>query len=735
MNSGEEEESYVAAGGTADREDPGDPGVADGAPRLVGRWLPAVLGCVLALVLLAAFPPWPDALIDDLGSTPWWVAAPVLGAGLVLLVGAGTRRSAVWALLPLAAASVLGTVAFLTASDSGGDVRPAAPLAAALVCGLALVLCLPLVRRRRPWIGHARSPELLRLRVRTLTVCALAGALVGGLLGAGAGLGAERIREATAAEDEEEPLVNATSEPLAAGKKPFTSTMEVGGFRIPGAEEIEVGRVAWQKSLSGPAELSVCPERREPSAYEDVNDLPPDWPVQSTLVTVERAGGDDVVIGLDAADGSERWRYTVHAEGDVRLGQVGVGERCDVLVVVDPDVIVSLDSVTGRVQGMSELEQPGDSLVPRETWRSGYAWPWRLIPAAAPAPDSPSPSPSTGPDEDSGRDGFRPEKEGQRLLALGSSHSRYLWAAALDEVAFLSGQYGLAAVHRSDASLAGHSTQSDALHAGACRYLVDYSPKKWGPYLLQSGCSQPTVFELAQPALLPDGGAPLPLTHRALPSLGCAGRAEEQYQQPEFSALWNGFSDAWIVGECRREGTKDKGKAPVQQLIQLRMRGTMPVKPPEPAVTLPAGAGMMLPNEGAPWGDDFFYLENGELRALFYERVDDPEGKAVRYAAPDGEPLSAVAFLDTEGHDAANGLAVTERGTVVTFTHEKQEKAGSSRYAAKHTGRTTLARGTCAGTRDLLVDTVGERVLVLCRSAKGTEVTTLTAGPGYEPAS
>ncbi|MEW2065534.1 hypothetical protein [Streptomyces sp. NPDC007346] len=705
-----------------------------GAPLLAGRWLPAVLGCVLALILLAAFPPWPDTLVDDLGSTPWWVTVPVLGAGLVLLVGAGTRRSAAWALLPLAAASLLGALAFLTASGpasgSGGDVRPAAPLAAALVCGLAVLFCLPLVRRRRPWIGHAHAPELLRRRVRTLTVCALAGALVGGLLGAGAGLGAERIRDvaaaAAAAEEEEEPLFNATSEPLAEGKKPFTTDMEVNAFGMPRMEEIEVGKVAWQKSLSGPAELSVCPERREASAYENVNDLPPDWPVQSTLVTVEKVAGGDAVIGLDAADGSERWRYTVHAEGDVRLGQVGVGERCDVLVVVDPDVVVSLDSVTGRVQGTREFTWPG-AIRDREKWRSTHAWtPWRLIPASAPF------SPSTGSGEGPGGTGSRPEAEGQLLLALGSSNSNYLWAGGLDEVAYLSGQNGLAAVYRRDASLAGLSEQPEGLYPGACQYLVDYSPRKWGPYLLQSGCTQPTVFELAQPARLPDGGAPLPLTHRALPSLGCAGRAHDRYQLPVFSALWNGYSDAWIVGECRTEGKQDKGKAPVQQLIRLDMGGTMPVEPPEPAVTLPAGAGAMFPHEKAPWGQDWFYLEDGELRALFYERKDDPEGKAVRYAAPDGEPLSAVAFLDAQKQYTENGLAVTEQGTVVTFTHER---ISSGLYAAKHTGRTTVARGACAGTRDLLVDAVRESVLMLCRSAGGTEVTLLTAGPGYEPAS
>ncbi|MGC9536923.1 hypothetical protein [Streptomyces sp. UG1] len=54
-----------------------------------------------------------------------------------------------------------------------------------------------------------------------------------------------------------------------------------------------------------------------------------------------------------------------------------------------------------------------------------------------------------------------------------------------------------------------------------------------------------------------------------------------------------------------------------------------------------------------------------------------------------------------------------------------------------HTSRTDLDRGTCDGTRDLLVDRVAvhESLLVLGRTDEGNEVTALTAGSGSKPAS
>jgi hypothetical protein len=673
------------------------------------------------LLLLAAFPPWPDALIEDLGGTPWWVAAPVLGAGLLLLLGLGTRRSAAWALIPLASAAGLGVLAFFTASGSGDHVRPAAPLAAALTCGTAVVLCLPLVRRRHPWLGHARSSELLRRRARLLTVFALAGAIVGGLLGAGAGLGAERIREATA--EEEEPLVNATSEPLPAGAEPFTTELDVGTFAFPAPETIEVGKVAWQQNLPGPAELSVCPDKELAREQRDTNGIP-DWPIQSTLVTVEEVADGDAVIGLDAADGSERWRYTVHAELDIRLGQVGVSERCDVLVVVDPDVIVSLDSVTGEVQGMTRLGSFDRSVTSRREWRSASYAPWRLIPATGP----------TAAETAEAAKDPQPEGAAQRLLALGSSQSRYLWAGALDEVAYLSGDPGLAAVYRSDAAFAGYSARSEWLSPWECDYLVDYSPKKWEPYLLQYGCTEPTMFQLDQPARLPEGGSLAPLTYSALPSLGCAGEPHEEYGLPAFGALWNGFSDAWIVGECQQSRSpQDDGQAPGRQLIRLPVDGASFRQQAESGIALPAGAEILFPHEEALWdSQEVLSLEDGELRPLFYFTEDDPEGEGVRYAAPDGEALVAVAFLGTNSDHIDRALAVTEPGTVVTFEYERSREGDST---VTHTGLTALARGACDGTRDLLVDPVNESVLLLCRTDEGTEVTALTAGSGYQPAS
>ncbi|MBW1596302.1 hypothetical protein [Streptomyces sp. JJ38] len=703
----------------------GSSDAAGDAPRPAGWWSPAALGCALALLLVAAFPPWPDSLVEDVGGTPWWVAAPALGAGLLLTLGVGTRRSAAWALLPLASASGLGTLAFFTASGSGDDARPAAPLAAALACGLAMVFCLPLVRRRRPWLGHARAPEPLRRRARALTVFALVGALVGGLLGAAAGLGAGGIREATA--EEEEPPFSATSEPLSADVERFTAKLDVGSYAFPAPDAIEVGKVAWQESLPGPAELSVCPDRelaRELARKEKAAGEIPDWPVQSTLVTVQEVPGGDAVIGLDAADGSERWRYTVHAEGDLRLGQVGVSERCDVLVVVDPDVVVSLDSVTGEVQGMTTLPT-GDRHVPRREWRSTSYMPWRLIPATGPTASDVAEAPRR-----------LPGREAPRLLSLGSSHSRVLWAGALNEVAYLSGQTGLAAVYRSDAGLAGRSARSPRLLPSECDYLVDYSPRQRWPYLLQYGCTEPRVFQLEQPSQLPEGGSPLPLVHRAVPSLGCEGAPHEEYELPIFSALWN-ENDAWLVGECRKDTGRPEGeenkRAPGRQLIKLVVNGSGTGQPADPGIALPAGAEVLFPHN-ALWGPDVLYLEDGELRAMFGRSKSDPDGERLRYAAPDGEALADVAFLRT-GARTERAIGVTAPGTVVTFEYEQSAtREYTYTHTVTHTGRTDLARGACDGTRDLLVDPVHESVLLLCRTDTGTEVTALAAGSGYQPA-
>ncbi|MER7174577.1 hypothetical protein ABT367_24480, partial [Streptomyces mesophilus] len=210
--------------------------------------------------------------------------------------------------------------------------RDPAPLAAALCCAAAALLCVPLIRRTRPWL--ALRDRALRRRVRLLGALLLVGACLGGLFGSGALLYAYELRTEYGPEP---PHTESVTVP--------DDKRDVGAAEDR-ADLPETLRATWFREFGGPVGLSLCGNGEQGEAGR----------IRGTLVALESARPGTAVVGLDAATGAVRWRFIVRdPEG---VGQVAVSEGCAVMVI-HGRWLTAIDSYDGSVRGRSALPELG----------------------------------------------------------------------------------------------------------------------------------------------------------------------------------------------------------------------------------------------------------------------------------------------------------------------------------------------------------------------------------------
>ncbi|WP_199549155.1 hypothetical protein [Streptomyces sp. N35] len=400
------------------RDPPSGPTPPTPGPRTPGPLTPlpfaALLGAVVALSCLAVFLPVPDGWSGDFGSAHWMTRVFAAATVAALAAGLGSRDGSVAAGLTATLGAVFGLGEYLSDEPSG---RAPAPLAACLCCTAAALLCVPLIRRTRPWLTV--RDRALRRRVRRLGALLLVGACLGGLFGSGALLFAYDLRT------EYGP------------KPPRTESATVpDGERDAGAADDRAElpkalKAAWHREFRSPVGLSVCGngKREEGERF------------RGTLVALEPARPGAAVVGLDAATGGERWRFTVRdPEG---VAQVAVSEGCAVMVI-HGRWLTAIDSYDGSVRGRSAL--PGLGLFERLPDR------WRFLTAAAYGDDPPPVVP-----------------------------------VPRAELAYVSSQEsGVLAVDRTDASIVGRARSRGAY----CRYLVDHSSPHDEGSLLIANCAE-----------------------------------------------------------------------------------------------------------------------------------------------------------------------------------------------------------------------------------------------------
>ncbi|MFE9649830.1 hypothetical protein ACFYO0_38120 [Streptomyces sp. NPDC006365] len=334
----------------------------DGSVPRPARLLHALaLGCAVVLAWYAAFP-LTDGLsaaqADDFGSAHWFPRALAAGAAVVLVLSMGRRAGALAAGGLAASAGLIGLVAYLTWErperarilPPSLELRPAAPLALALMCAAVVLLCVPLGLRRRPWFGIADAAAgragTVRRRIRQVMATLIAGCLLGGLLSGAGSLGAA--------------LVRGDRETLTLPRQKVDAVPEErwydGAINTYSPTEWPKGvpsQRAWERAFDSPVALSTCERKGEHKAgrWDEYN--------RGTVVGID----DDLdpdgpsVVGADARTGEQRWRYTVPKTRYATINQVGVGEGCAVLVLVGNSV-TTLDAFDGSVRGRLLLSSP-----------------------------------------------------------------------------------------------------------------------------------------------------------------------------------------------------------------------------------------------------------------------------------------------------------------------------------------------------------------------------------------
>ncbi|UED86786.1 hypothetical protein [Streptomyces profundus] len=676
--------------------------------RPAGRWWwgPALFGGALAALALAALSPWADAPFDELGSAPWWVAATALLAWLTLLGGLGARRG-----LRLA-----GTLAALTAALAvigylGGTVEadppelfasatePGRPVAALLAASAALVaaaLCFLLSRRRVSWLPPAGTGDA-RARARRLTAATLAGVLLAGLAGVGGGYGAQSFQRGGEADSR----VDATSQPVPPGERDTGVEVSYGEHheRVPHFEPTEV---LWQETLPGAAALTTCLLDQPP--YED-GEVPlehDDDPltVASTLVSVEAGDGEDAVIGYDTADGTERWRYTVRYEGaredpelpayPGRIGQVGVSDFCTVHVVADATTLVTLDGGSGEVLRETALPEPGHRF-------ENPARSWMFLTGTHPYEG-----------DDGGGFDWRP------VVPLGQ-----VWEFYLEQPNYL------LEVRQRDGTVLSAEGLEDA---GSCFRMIapdlsPFSPRvARSPYLVTNGCVTPRYTKV--PPLpqyqgdVTEAEAPhrsAPLTFDQVTALGCpyapylseAGAIDrslvlvghwcrEDFDGPVL--LFDDSSDTVLVAELPAD-------------TELPLRPTATLVGEHPVAWLSGGSLYALTDV---WGETV--LADGPRRfveSAYREIHGGPEPLEAAFVG--GAPAAA-------GHESLLVYGVTASGTVLALAQEADDEGEFAPELSPY-AELPEAAGSCAGSREIVLDRAGLKLLTWCETPEGTVVT------------
>ncbi|NJQ06354.1 hypothetical protein [Streptomyces lonarensis] len=686
--------------------EPGGRGRVAGALDAVGSapwWArTGALAAVAVLLVLTALPPWSGPLVGPGEGITGWAAVTALVAAGLLVGGLGLPSALRGAAAAATLTAVLASVAYLRTPEAVDAPsllsaiaypaeRPAAALALALVATAAAAVCLALAARPGAWLPREGGR---RVRGRRLLAVGTAAALLGGLLGAGALAGVDRAQRAVAGGS----YYDAVSDPLDPWLR-YGYEVTLGDHRetLPHLEPTGVG---WQGSLPGPAELTTCLLDR-PSPGEDGRTAHGQRIAGSTLVTVEQQDGADAVIGVDPTNGMERWRYTVRhgrvvvptedgrgARFAVHLGHVAVSPLCTVHVVIEPLTLVTLDGSSGKVL--------------QETPLSGVGGPgWTFV------TDSGTESLADGPDEETASDR-------RAVVALPRTTHVYL---------------------RSSSALAEFTETGELLGYGDlfdCSVLA--APQKEPPaggvsdaVLLSQNCPGFHVDFVAVPPVPQDpfgsGTAPLlrpvvPSWTGHVPTLGCeaAPRISQLVPPQQLSQLS-------LVGRwC------DRFEGP------LILRGLSEQRWVE-ATELPADTELPLRVVGST-GSRLVWISGGELHRVgpmsdrvFHEtdwplRIVDV-GRELLYA---GDEAIEAALVDTaprtvDGHRDDHELVYTVgvSGTVTALIRADHD--GPSEFAryAELPG----AAGRCAGDRDLLLDRPGQRLLVTCESAAGTEVTVI----------
>lgn len=699
----QDESSGAEEAGSSTDGTPGDP------PE---RWwiTPAAFGAAAALLILAAFSPWSWGLSEDFGTVPWWVAIPALVAAVLLVGGLGARRTVRWAVAAAALTACLGLFAFARSPAeelphapvpyqflAADPPRPAAALAAALTCLAAIGLCVLLARRQ----GFRLPPPAAggtRRRAQRLLAVVVGGALVGSLLSVGTDQIAQSVQQALA---DKKPVFDATSQTLPEERRGKGHDVSAAEHHEP-VPHLKPEKTLWRKKLPGPVELTTCVLDRPKDDGWRVDKGRRDDPLvtQSTLVAVESVSGGNAVVGYDAADGSERWRYTVRDTeitlprltktypADSRLGQVGVSDFCRVHAVVDPLTLVTLDGSTGEVKNTTQLPSPA-------AWKDRN-FNWHFV---------------TGSHSIGGREDK--EAQWQPLVPLGHADQIYVQTSRqLAEVDHWTGKV-LAVTEEEKGCwhLATHERRS-------ARTINT-------PLVLAQGCTSPYYIQIPglpfdqargvdATELAFDGLSRL-ISHRqgTIPRLGCDRVA------PRISDFRDSSKGVVVVGRWCDDydgpllvGSDDYDYGVWETVVELPEDTELPLRP------YASGFG------------DVLWLSHGSLYRLEPARSDGP-GSYQKVYAEDGEPLEALVPPATRPDDATVHeypgafYAVTASGTLLTLTYG--EKEGKERGAvAKVAGRMAKAAGECAGTRDLLVDRAGVKLLALCETGEGTEVTAIT---------
>ncbi|MFJ4823918.1 hypothetical protein ACIP5L_11590 [Streptomyces bacillaris] len=676
-----------------------------------GRWwiTPAVFGAAAALLVLAAFSPWSWGRSEDFGTVPWWIAVPALVAAVVLVGGLGTRRTVWWAVAVAAPAACLGLFAFARSPAeelpyaprpyeflAADPPRPAAALAAALACLAAIGLCVLLARR--PGFRLPPVPGGARRRVQRLLAVVVGGVLVGSLLSVGTDQVAQGAQRALA--DEKKPVFDATSQTLPEERRGKGHDISAAEHHEP-VPHLKPEKTLWRKKLPGPVELTTCVLDRPKNNGWLVDQDHRDDPVvtQSTLVAVESVPGGNAVVGYDTADGSERWRYTVRDTeitlprlnktytADSRLGQVGVSDFCRVHVVVDPLTLVTLDGSSGEVKNTTQLPSPASGKKKR-------VFNWHFA------------TESYASDERGDEDA-----QWQPLVPLGHADQIYVQTdRQLVEVDHWTGKVLAVTNEETGCShLATHKRRS-------ARTIST-------PLVLAQHCTSPYYIQIPRlpsdeergvhaTELMYDGLSRL-ISHRqdTIPRLGCE-------RPPYITDFRDSLQGVVVVGRwC------DDYDGPL-------LAGVDDYGAWDTVVELPKDTELPLRPHASGFGD-VLWLSHGSLYLLEPSRSrTNGQGSYQKLYSGDEEPLEALVYPATRRSGAGIGhpgafYAVTASGTLLALTYgEKEGKQGGA--VAKVTGRMAKAVGECAGARDLLVDRAGVKLLALCETDGGTEVTAIT---------
>ncbi|MFE6721897.1 hypothetical protein ACFVDU_30455 [Streptomyces albidoflavus] len=706
---------------------------------LPGRWWrerwwrgPALSGAAPVLLLCAAATPLAHRFGERFGSVPWWVVVWPLAAIVVLLAGAGARRSlnrAAWLALP---GLPLGLLAYLNGAEelpppgpflpAPEPARPAAALLAAALCLAAAALCRLLGRAGEPSAAPGRP-------VRLLSHATVWGAVAGIALTSVTGYGALTLEEWRRGEPS---LVDAVSRTVPEGKRGEGVRMTGLAYSDP-APHGGFTKVLWDKELPGPAALTTCLLDDKPPTEGDEPERGREAPViaRSTLVSVESGKGWDAVVGYDPADGTERWRYTVRYEKLDRpflrrdhpgnLGQVGVSASCAVHVVAGPDALVTLDGNSGEVRHETVLPRGEEG-----------ARDWVFVTGEHP------------PDGTHAVWG----KEWRGVVPLGSSRQFFLQGSPLVEVAQHTGRV---------VSTTGHGCVPMAAASDPRGNRDPFAVRDVS--LLMQDCSggnrPPHHTEVGEPPSRTEGyradAEPYDVPQRPpaseyhhISALGCAS-------PPLLTDFQAGSRGAAVAGVwCRNEGG-DEDEDERKLLVSEAGFGTQVAELP-PDTPLPLRP--VVVDSLAPTDFHVVWLADGELRGLRHggepgkkdREVMYREGalqySAVRpdtvYAGP--EPLEAfqVHTQNRVGKAQSTPLllyAVTRSGTVLAMEHQRRGVGNEATLVPELApyGELPEVAGRCEGTRDMSVDRVRLKLLTWCTTDQGSKVTAVGLDPIGRP--